>query len=70
MLFVRPATNRHGAKAHLSRVLHAEVAKPADSLDGDGVAGTPGVTECVEGGNSGADQRGRFFRFEFVRYQR
>jgi hypothetical protein len=61
MLFVGASTDRHGAKAHLSRKLHSKVAKPSYSLDGNGVARTPGATECVKARNAGAYQRRRIF---------
>src|SRR5271168_2254691 len=61
MLFVGASTNRYRPKTHLSGILHSKVAKPSYSLDGNGVAGAPGVTECIKGRNAGAYQRGRIF---------
>src|SRR5277367_1977608 len=70
MLLVRASTNRHGTKAHLASELHAKMAEPSNSLDGNGIAGTSGVTERVKGRNAGTNQRSRVLRFKFVWYQR
>src|ERR1700687_4042692 len=59
----------HCAQAHFSCKLHAKVAKPAHSLNGNGVAGTRSVTERVEGRYPGTHKRGSIFRLESVRYQ-
>src|SRR6202050_4105126 len=61
MLFVGAPTNRHGTQAHFSRKLHAKVAKSTDSLNGNGVAGTCGVTKRIEGCYAGTYQGGCIF---------
>jgi hypothetical protein len=61
VFLVRASTNGYGTQAHLSRKLHAKVAKSTDSLYGNGVAGTRSVTERVEGRYAGTHKRGSIF---------
>src|SRR2546423_14673127 len=51
------STNRHGTETHLPRKLHSKVTKPSNSLDRNGIAGTPGVSQCVESRDACTHQR-------------
>src|SRR5262249_12015183 len=57
----RPATDGGYAIAALRSELNAEMAESADALHGDEIAReSPSVTEGVEGGYTGAEQRAGF----------
>src|SRR6185503_16634345 len=70
-LFVVPAVDRYGLKAHLSRVLNAEMAQPADTVNCDDVSSASArVSQRVVNRNAGTHEWPGLFRRNFIRDRR
>src|SRR6266851_7064190 len=67
-LFVVAAIDGDCFKAHLSRVLHSEMAQPADAMHCDNLSGTrTGIAQCVVDRNARTHEWSCFFGRQFIR---
>src|SRR2546425_3715400 len=67
-LLVVPAIDRNRFKAHLSRVLHSEMAQPADAMHCNEISGArTGISQSVEDRDARAHEWSCFFGWQFIR---